>query len=75
MYKCILILLACVVISVLLRIAREEGTGSVARKQALATNLLQKCKSIEEMVYFIRLLAVSYPLSLNSFHHVVNYCF
>lgn len=42
----------------LLRLASEEGSGAVLRKQQRAVQLLKQCRSAEEMVFLVRMLAV-----------------
>lgn len=42
----------------LLRLASEEGSGAVVRKQQRAVQLLKQCRSAEEMVFLVRMLAV-----------------
>uniref|UniRef100_K3WYA7 DNA ligase n=1 Tax=Globisporangium ultimum (strain ATCC 200006 / CBS 805.95 / DAOM BR144) TaxID=431595 RepID=K3WYA7_GLOUD len=41
----------------LLRLASEEGNGAVIRKQQRAVQLLKQCRSTEEMVFLVRMLA------------------
>ncbi|TYZ56895.1 hypothetical protein PybrP1_003620 [[Pythium] brassicae (nom. inval.)] len=41
----------------LLRLAGEDGSGAVARKQQRAVELLRQCRSAEEMVFLARMLA------------------
>ncbi|KAF1316730.1 DNA ligase, partial [Globisporangium splendens] len=41
----------------LLRLASEEGNGAVIRKQQRAVQLLKQCRSAEEMVFLVRMLA------------------
>ncbi|KAG7380710.1 hypothetical protein PHYPSEUDO_006892 [Phytophthora pseudosyringae] len=41
----------------LMAIAKDEGTGGVARKQRLALKLLQQCRCPEERVFLVRMLA------------------
>ncbi|KAL4110101.1 hypothetical protein PRIC1_001794 [Phytophthora ramorum] len=41
----------------LVAIAEDEGSGGVARKQQLALRLLQQCRTPEERIFLVRMLA------------------